>query len=76
MAVRAITTIVPDTGGVLRGASWGPDNTIIFATQQSGGLLGVSAFGGDPARLTTIEPGLREFLGAGLTGAVPDYSTV
>jgi serine/threonine-protein kinase len=37
-----------------RGASWGPDNTIIFATSDpSTGLLRVSAGGGDPTVLTT-----------------------
>ena len=36
-----------------RGASWGPDNTIIFATSEvSTGLIGVPAGGGQPNVLT------------------------
>jgi serine/threonine-protein kinase len=37
-----------------RGASWGPDDTIVFATNDlSSGLLRVSAAGGEPIVLTT-----------------------
>jgi serine/threonine-protein kinase len=36
-----------------RGASWGSDGTIVFATYTSGGLLRVPAAGGEPAVLTT-----------------------
>ena len=37
-----------------RGASWGPDNTIVFATNVPGsGLLRVSAAGGEPTAVTT-----------------------
>jgi serine/threonine-protein kinase len=45
--------------GPPRGASWGPDGTIIFARTGSGsggnGLLRVSAAGGEPELLTTPE---------------------
>ena len=52
---------VPLSGGVAmkisdapngRGASWGPDDTIIFAPSPDSGLWRVSASGGDPQRLT------------------------
>ena len=44
-------------GGLLRGASWGPDDTIIFATSQNGtGLFRVAAGGGEPEPLTTPDP--------------------
>jgi serine/threonine-protein kinase len=37
-----------------RGASWGPDDTIVFATNdRSSGLFRVSAAGGEPTVLTT-----------------------
>ena len=40
--------------GVIRGASWGPDETIVFATTNTGtGLSSVSAAGGEPEVLTT-----------------------
>jgi serine/threonine-protein kinase len=44
------------TSGNSAGASWGPDDTIVFATVPSGpnaGLLRVPAAGGEPAILTT-----------------------
>ena len=44
------------TSGNSAGASWGPDDTIVFATFPSGpnaGLLRVPAAGGEPAVLTT-----------------------
>ena len=40
----------------LRGASWRTNGTIVFATHGSGGLLQVSAGGGEPERLTTVDP--------------------
>ncbi len=55
---------VPITGGTpialckvnrSRGASWGPDNTIVFAASRSGGLFTVSAAGGEPVPLTTLD---------------------
>ena len=45
-------TIAP-VDGVLRGATWGPDGTIVFATDATvTGLQRVSAAGGEPAVLT------------------------
>jgi len=45
------------TGVQPRGASWGPDDTIIFATTDtSTGLLRVSASGGEPEVLTKPDP--------------------
>ena len=41
--------------GRLRGASWGPDNTIIFATATSKGLRRVAAAGGEPQVFTKID---------------------
>jgi len=38
----------------LRGASWGPDDTIVFAPRPWGGLWRVSAGGGVPRPLTTV----------------------
>ena len=43
--------------GTARGASWGPDDTIIFATSGVGnGLWRVSANGGEPEALTVPDP--------------------
>ena len=39
----------------MRGASWGPDDTIVFGTGQPSGLWRVSASGGEPEALTTPE---------------------
>jgi eukaryotic-like serine/threonine-protein kinase len=41
----------------LFGASWGDDGTIVFATQRNGGLWRVSAAGGTPEPLTTLQAG-------------------
>jgi serine/threonine-protein kinase len=41
----------------LFGASWGDDGTIVFATARNGGLWRVSATGGTPEALTTLQPG-------------------
>jgi len=41
----------------LFGASWGDDGTIVFATLRNGGLWRVSAAGGTPEALTTLQPG-------------------
>ncbi|HVQ13952.1 MAG TPA: protein kinase, partial [Vicinamibacterales bacterium] len=50
----------PVTGGPL-GASWGDDNTIVFATDDPGtGLWRVSADGGQPALLTKPDAVQRE----------------
>ena len=39
----------------LRGASWGPDGTIIFGTVSASGLWRVSASGGEPEELTNSD---------------------
>ena len=42
--------------GSMLGASWGPDNTIIFGTNTpEDGLWRVSASGGEPEQLTTLD---------------------
>ena len=41
----------------LFGASWGSDGSIVFATERNGGLWRVSAAGGMPEVLTTLQPG-------------------
>jgi eukaryotic-like serine/threonine-protein kinase len=49
-----VVTIGQSPSPVPRGASWGDDNTIVFASQDVGrGLLRVSADGGEPTVLTT-----------------------
>ena len=40
----------------LFGASWGDDGTIVFATERNGRLWRVSATGGTPEALTTVQP--------------------
>ena len=39
----------------LQGVSWGPDDTIVFSTFASKGLLRVAAAGGEPDELTTVD---------------------
>jgi serine/threonine-protein kinase len=48
------------TGGTSRGATWGPDGTIVFATTSSSGLQVVPAGGGAPKVLTKADPAQRE----------------
>ena len=68
------STIV-DLGGVLRGASWGPDGTIVYAT-GGGGLMQVSEAGGEPRPLTEPEGSMThwwpEFLPNGRGAVVSD----
>ena len=45
-------TITDQLGGVLRGASWALDDTIVYANANGGGLWRVSAVGGVPEPLT------------------------
>jgi len=60
IAGEPAVTIGPVTGASL-GASWGDDNTIVFATNDpKTGLWRVSADGGDPAVLTTPDGSQRE----------------
>ena len=55
-----VITLGPLTGQ-LRGASWGDDNTIVFATDDPAtGLLRVSADGGTPTLLTTPDTAQHE----------------
>ncbi len=44
---------IADVAGTLRGASWGGDDTIVFATEE--GLWRVAASGGVPEQLTTAD---------------------
>jgi serine/threonine-protein kinase len=44
------------TQGASRGASWGPDDTIVFATTGTTGLMSVHAAGGEPRVLTKPDP--------------------
>jgi serine/threonine-protein kinase len=46
-------TLAPVTRS--RGASWGPDGTIVFAREASGGLSLIPAAGGEVAVLTTLD---------------------
>ena len=47
--------------GIPLGASWGDDNTIMFATNAPGtGLWRVSADGGEPTILTTADAAQHE----------------
>ena len=48
-------TLSPAAGFL--GASWGLDDTIIFAEVRTGGLLRIPAAGGTPESLTTLEEG-------------------
>ena len=41
--------------GINRGASWGSDDTIIFANTQSDGLMQVRATGGEPQPITSLD---------------------
>jgi eukaryotic-like serine/threonine-protein kinase len=42
-----------------RGASWGPDNTIVFTASATSGLSRVNAAGGTPETLTKLQPSER-----------------
>jgi Tol biopolymer transport system component len=60
VAGGAAVTLCPTTA-TPRGASWGPRNTVIFATSaQDTGLLEVSASGGNPRVLTRPDPAKGE----------------
>ena len=51
-----ITDASPD----LRGATWGPDDTIVFSQSRTAGLSAVSASGGTPRPLTTPDTAAGE----------------
>ena len=48
---------LPRGGAGSRGASWGPDDTIVFATAGPSGLWRVAAGGGEPEELTSPDHG-------------------
>ena len=51
------TSTICDLPGDLRGATWGADGTIVFASfDTSSGLWRVAAVGGEPEQLTTPDP--------------------
>jgi Tol biopolymer transport system component len=50
---------IGDATVMVVGASWGPDDTIVFATAGSG-LMKVSAHGGSPEPLTTLQQGEQQ----------------
>ena len=54
----AVTII--ELGASPLGMSWGPDDTIVYATTATQGLMRVPAGGGDPEVLTTVDPGQGE----------------
>ena len=45
--------------GARQGATWGPDDTIVFASSDAPGLMQVSAAGGEPRPLTEPAEGAR-----------------
>ena len=47
--------------GTSRGASWGADDVIVFATSNSRGLLSVPAAGGEPTMLAGVNAGERAY---------------
>ena len=59
-ALGGTPVTICELGGVPRGMSWAPDDTIVFATGASNGLLRVPAGGGQPEMLTTVDPELGE----------------
>ena len=44
--------------GARRGATWGPDDTIVFASEDAPGLMRVPATGGEPRPLTESPEGM------------------
>jgi serine/threonine-protein kinase len=60
-AVVTVATLPSNVGAQgYRGASWGDDGTIAFASSTGGGLFGVSERGGEPKALTTVDPAAGE----------------
>ena len=49
-----------DISPSFRGASWGSDDMVVFATSNRKGLFRVPMVGGEPETLTTIDPELGE----------------
>ena len=55
------TVTVCRVSGTTKGATWGPDGTIVLATSTAGdGLFSVSDSGGEPKVLTTVDAGRGE----------------
>jgi eukaryotic-like serine/threonine-protein kinase len=55
VASGTVSTITDAPAG--RGATWNRDNVILFAPSNESGLNTVSAAGGTPAPITTVDPG-------------------
>jgi hypothetical protein len=55
--------------GIGRGATWGTDGTIVYATSDATGLMRVSAEGGESTVLSTPSQGEDHFLPTWLPGA-------
>ena len=66
--------VVAEATGPVVGASWGANDTIVFATER-GGLWRVSARGGKPEALTEVDIGRREY-GHRFPHLLPDGRTV
>jgi serine/threonine-protein kinase len=60
IAVEGGTPIVVCDAPNGRGGTWMPDDTIVFAPTNRGGLARVAAAGGNPAPLTTLDPAAKE----------------
>jgi eukaryotic-like serine/threonine-protein kinase len=69
------SSLITDLEGASRGATWGPDGTIVLATAARSGLLRVSADGGTPSVLTTPDPTQNE-VDHVLPRFLPDGKTV
>jgi serine/threonine-protein kinase len=54
-SLRGGAPIVICDASAARGASWGPDDRIVFSGSLSGGLMRVPASGGKPEALTTVD---------------------
>jgi len=59
-ALGGAAQIICKYNGQFRGASWGPDNTIVFATATTKGLWRVASAGGQPEVLTTLDAATGE----------------
>jgi serine/threonine-protein kinase len=59
-AIGGPVSVIATVDGVPMGLSWGPSDTIVFATDRSGGLMRVSPAGGEPERLTLVDSGQGE----------------
>ncbi len=56
------SVLIVDPPGTTRGASWGDDGTIVFATTRPDGLWRVSAEGGEPEALKHSDPSAGNYL--------------